>query len=122
MNHPVQHEYRGRQGLPGPLHLPTARKDGLLGLAGIAFCTALTPAAKRPAVLAGIFGACLPDTDKLGEHFLGGSPWPATFDRFHKAIQREAPNRIALEAAAGAGMVAVAAWQFRQSPSERGRR
>jgi hypothetical protein len=93
----------------GPLHLPTARKDGVLGLAGIAFCTALTPSGKRPAVLAGIFGACLPDTDKLGEHFVGRSPWPPAFDRFHKRIQREALNRFPIEVGAAVAMGLAAA-------------
>ena len=92
----------------GPLHLPTARKDGVLGLAGIAFCTALTPAEKRPAVLAGIFGACLPDTDKLGEYFVGRSPWPPAFDRFHKRIQRESLNRLPIEVVAATSMVLAA--------------
>lgn len=91
----------------GPLHLPTARKDGLLGLSAIALCTALTPSANRPAVLAGIVGACLPDTDKIGEHFVGRSPWPAAFDRFHKAIQREAPNRFPIEVGAALTMLAL---------------
>ena len=98
----------------GPLHLPTARKDGLLGLAAIAFCTALTPTSRRPAVLAGIFGACLPDTDKLGEHFAGSSPWPLGFDRFHKRIQREAPNRFPIEVLAATGMALLAARQLRR--------
>jgi hypothetical protein len=91
-----------------PLHLPTARKDGLLGLAGIAYCTALAPAAKRPAVLAGILGACLPDTDKLGEHFVGRSPWPPGFDRFHKYIQREALNRFPIEVGTAVGLTLAA--------------
>jgi hypothetical protein len=98
----------------GPLHLPTARKDGLLGLAAIAFCTALTPANRRPAVLAGIFGACLPDTDKLGEHFAGSSPWPAGFDRFHKRIQRESPNRFPIEVLAATGLALLATRQLRR--------
>ncbi|HSP37134.1 MAG TPA: hypothetical protein VLR26_05225 [Frankiaceae bacterium] len=98
----------------GPLHLPTARKDGLLGLAGIAFCTVLTPAARRPGMLAGIFGACLPDTDKLGDHFIGRSPWPAGFDRFHKWIQREAPNRLPIEVLTGTGLALLAIRQLRR--------
>jgi hypothetical protein len=98
----------------GPLYLPTARKDGLLGLAGIAFCTALTPAARRPAMLAGIFGACLPDTDKLGDHFVGRSPWPAGFDRFHQRIQREAPNRFPIEVLTATGLALLATRQLRR--------
>jgi hypothetical protein len=92
----------------GPLDLPLARKDGLLGLAGIAFCAAMAPAERRPSVLAGIFGACLPDTDKLGEHFVGRSPWPPAFDRFHQRIQRESLNRLPIEVAAAATMALAA--------------
>lgn len=92
----------------GPLDLPLARRDGVLGLAGIAFCTALTPAPRRPAMLAGIFGACLPDTDKLGEYFIGRSPWPTTFDRFHKRIQRESLNRMPIEVVAATTMALAA--------------
>ena len=90
----------------GPLHLPTARKDGLLGLTGIAISTALARPDRRVAVLAGIFGACLPDTDKLGGHFFGSSPWPRWFDRFHVRIQREAPDRLPIEVGAAAAMLA----------------
>lgn len=96
----------------GPLHLPTARKDGVLGLAGIALCTALTPPAHRPAVLAGIFGACLPDTDKLGEYFVGRSPWPAAFDAFHKRIQREKTDRFPIEVGAALTMLLLARRQL----------
>ena len=69
----------------GPLHLPTARKDGLLGLVAIAGCTLAAAPESRLPVLAGILGACLPDTDKLGEHFAGRSPWPPAFDRLSKS-------------------------------------
>jgi hypothetical protein len=92
----------------GPLHLPTARKDGLLGLAGMATVTALARPERRLAVLAGVLGACLPDTDKLGEHFLGRSPWPTAFDRFHQRIQREAPTRFPIEVGAAATMTLLA--------------
>jgi hypothetical protein len=99
----------------GPLHLPTARRDGLLGLTGIAACVALAQPDRRVAVLAGIFGACLPDTDKLGGHFFGRSPWPVAFDRFHTWIQREAPDRLPIEFAAGAGLAMLAGWRLRRT-------
>ena len=76
----------------------------------MAACTAL--AGKEQAgcgVLAGMFGACLPDTDKIGEHFAGRSPWPARFDDFHKWLQREAPHRIPHEVLAGIGLATIAA-------------
>src|SRR3954454_21584920 len=81
----------------GPLHLPTARKDGLLGVTGIAISTALARPERRVAVLAGLFGACLPDTDKLGGHFFGSSAWPRWFDRFRVRIQRAAADRLPIE-------------------------
>ncbi|MDQ1649344.1 MAG: hypothetical protein QOG60_1401 [Frankiaceae bacterium] len=87
-----------------PLHLPTARKDGLLGLLAIAGCTLAATPERRLPVLAGILGACLPDTDKLGEHFVGRSPWPPAFDRFHKRIQREQLNRFPIEVGAALTM------------------
>lgn len=96
----------------GPLHLPTARRDGVLGLTAIAISAGLARPERRVAVLAGIFGACLPDTDKLGEHFIGSSPWPAGFDRFHKWLQREAPDRLPIEVGAAAAMLLVL-WQLR---------
>jgi hypothetical protein len=99
-------------GESGPLHLPTARKDGLLGLTGIAISAALARPDRRVAVLAGILGACLPDTDKLGEHFVGSSPWPVWFDRFHKWLQRESPDRLPIEVGAAAAML-LALWQLR---------
>ena len=43
----------------------------------------------RPAVAAGIAGACLIDMDKPGRHFVGRSPFPAAVDRFHGRIQNE---------------------------------
>jgi hypothetical protein len=98
----------------GPLNLPTARKDGVLGLGAIALCAALAPPQRRVGVLAGILGSCLPDTDKIGEHFVGRSPWPATFDRFHKAIQREAPHRFPVEVGAGLTMLLLATWLLRR--------
>ena len=88
----------------GPLHIPTAQKDGLLGLAAIAGCTLAATPERRLAVLAGILGACLPDTDKLGEHFAGRSPWPVAFDRFHKRIQREKLDRFPIEVGAALTM------------------
>lgn len=73
--------------------------DGLVGLATIAVIAARTPPERRPAVLAGIFGACLPDMDKPGEQFFDRSPFPAWFDRFHGRIQLESTRRFPVEAA-----------------------
>nr|MDT0665153.1 hypothetical protein [Micromonospora sp. DSM 115978] len=80
-----------------PEWLPIARKDGVAGLAAIAALTLAAPAEQRLAVLAGMTGACLPDTDKVGRYFVGRSPWPSRFDRFHESIQNEARHRLPRE-------------------------
>lgn len=77
--------------------------DGLLGLAAIGLVIRATPAGRRRSVLAGIFGACLPDLDKPGRQFFGKSPFPLWFDRFHARIQPESPRRFPVEVAAAAG-------------------
>ncbi len=94
-------------GVPGPLPIAAAKRDGILGLGVLAACTALAPRGRKLSVLAGITGACLPDTDKIGEYFVGRSPWPKRFDAFHQWIQREAPHRIPHEVLAGVGMAAI---------------
>ena len=70
--------------------------DGLAGLGLIAWLVRATPPSRRPEVLAGIVGACAPDLDKPGRHFLGRSPWPSAFDRFHALLQvrSEKPHRL----------------------------
>jgi len=91
-----------------PLDTSLAKKDGVLGLVVIAGCASAARPERRLAVLAGIFGACLPDTDKLGEYFVGRSPWPVWVDAFHKRIQREAGHRMPVEIATGAALAALA--------------
>jgi hypothetical protein len=80
----------------------------VLGLALLGTCAALADKEQRLSVLAGMFGACLPDTDKIGEHFAGQSPWPQRFDEFHKWLQRESPHRIPHEVLAGVGLATLA--------------
>ncbi len=96
-------------GVVGYFPITAARRDGILGLGLMAAATALASKERRPGVLAGMFGACLPDTDKIGEHFAGRSPWPARFDEFHKWLQRESPHRIPHEVLAGIGLATIAA-------------
>ncbi|MBL7502776.1 hypothetical protein I6A84_28455 [Frankia sp. CNm7] len=103
-----------------PEWLPIAKKDGVAGLAAMALLTASAPATARLAVLAGMTGACLPDTDKIGRFFVGRSPWPARFDRFHEAIQNEARHRLPREVATAAALTAVSLaalriWSARQT-------
>jgi hypothetical protein len=88
--------------------LQVAVPDGLIGLAAMGAIAALSPAESRPAVLAGMTGAALPDIDKPARMWFGRSPFPAAVDRFHGQIQREAAGRAHLEVLA-AGALAVAA-------------
>ena len=101
-------------GVPGPLPIKEAKRDGWLGLANLAACAALAKPEQRVSVLAAMTGACLPDTDKIGEYFFGWSPWPARFDRFHQWLQREAPHRLPHEVLAGVGLATIAALLLRR--------
>jgi hypothetical protein len=94
-------------GVVGDFPIKAAKRDGVLGLGVLATCVALAGKRQRPSVLAGIFGACLPDTDKIGEYFAGRSPWPGRFDDFHKRLQRESPHRIPHEVLAGIGLATL---------------
>jgi hypothetical protein len=86
-----------------------AKVDGTVGLAVCAALLAVAPAPARPAVAAGIAGACLIDMDKPGRHFFGRSPFPPLVDRLHARIQRQRPTGRMVEAAAAAGLVALLA-------------
>jgi hypothetical protein len=99
-------------GVVGYFPLKAAKRDGVLGLGVMAACTALAPKKRRLSVLAAITGACLPDTDKIGEHFVGFSPWPQRFDDFHKWLQRESPHRIPHEVLAGVGLAVLTSLLF----------
>lgn len=89
----------GVAGLDG-VALRVAVVDGLLGLALLGSIARLTASEHRPAVLAGMLGACLPDLDKPYRLVHGGSPWPAWFDAVHERIQRgrESPHRLRRDA------------------------
>jgi hypothetical protein len=77
--------------------LRAAVPDGLISLAAMGAIAAVSPAERRPAVVAGMVGAALPDIDKPAKLFFGRSPFPAAVDRFHGRIQREAAGRAPLE-------------------------
>ena len=88
--------------------LRVAVPDGLISLAVAGAMAAASPCGLRPAVLAGMAGAALPDMDKPANLWFGRSPFPGAVDRFHRRIQHEAPRRAHVELLA-AGVLASAA-------------
>ena len=82
-----------------------AKRDGLLGLATVALVT-VAGVPPRRALLAGMAGAAILDSDKPGEFFFGVNPLPAVIDRRHKRIQRESPEGLRTELAAGVALAA----------------
>jgi hypothetical protein len=95
--------------------LLVAMPDGLAGLAAMGAFAALAPADRRPAVVAGMTGAALPDADKPARLFFGRSPFPAAVDRFHDHIQHEAPGRAHVEILAAFALAAAAASALRRT-------
>jgi hypothetical protein len=85
-----------------------AKRDGVLGL-GVLAVVAAAGVPPRTALLAGIAGASVLDADKPCEFFFGFNPWPDWLDQFHKRIQRESPEGIRTEVAAGILLAAVSA-------------
>jgi len=85
-----------------------AKRDGLLGLATIALVT-VAGVPPRTALLSGMAGAAILDVDKPGEFFFGVNPLPDRLDRMHKRIQRESPEGLRTELAAGVALAAGAA-------------
>ena len=91
--------------------LRVAVVDGLVGLGLIALLLRVAPPARRAEVLAGIVGACAPDLDKPGRHFVGRSPWPSWFDERHARMQVEVeqphrlPHDVAIAAVAAVATV-----------------
>ena len=85
-----------------------AKRDGLLGLAAMSIVT-VAGVPPRTALLAGMAGAAILDSDKPGEFFFGINPLPAWLDRFHTRIQRESPEGMRTEVAAGVALAAVTA-------------
>ena len=100
-------------GCPDEEMLKVAVPDGLVGLVAIGAVAVATAPRRRVAVLAGVFGACLPDVDKPAVLFFGRSPFPPWFDRFHGAIQHEREHRWKREVVTAAGSAVVAALVLR---------
>ena len=88
--------------------LQVAVPDGLISLAAMGAIAALSPAEHRPAVVAGMAGAALPDIDKPAKLCFGRSPWPRVIDEFHQRIQPEAADRAPIEVLAAIGFGAAA--------------
>jgi hypothetical protein len=88
--------------------LRIAVADGLVGLAAMGVLVAVSPPARRKAVLAGMVGAALPDMDKPTMLWFGWSPWPAAVNKFHGVIQHEANDRGPLEFLAACALAAAA--------------
>jgi hypothetical protein len=85
-----------------------AKRDGILGLGALALVS-VAGVPPRAALLAGIAGAAVLDSDKPTEFFFGFNPFPNWLDRFHKRIQRESPEGMRTEVATGVALAAVCA-------------
>ncbi|MGH9094658.1 MAG: hypothetical protein ACRDXE_05800 [Acidimicrobiales bacterium] len=95
--------------------LHVARGDGCTGLAAMALAAGLSSAGARPATVAAMVGAALPDADKPCEHFLGFNPFPRVVREIHDRIQREAPHRLPHEVVAAGLLAVLAAWTIRRT-------
>lgn len=82
-----------------------AKRDGFLGLATLALVT-VAGVPPRRALIAGMAGAAILDSDKPGEYFFGVNPLPRWVDQKHKQIQRESPEGMRMELAAGVALAA----------------
>jgi len=74
-----------------------AKRDGVLGLAAIAAAALLVDRPSRVATLSAIAGAVILDLDKPVSIYLHFDPFPEVVNRFHRAIQREAPSGMTSE-------------------------
>lgn len=99
--------------------LQVAVPDGLISLAAMGTLAALAPAERRPAVLAGMIGAALPDADKPAKLWFGRSPWPRAVDEFHRRIQPEASGRAHIELLAASVFGAAALAALGRPPARR---
>jgi len=95
--------------------LRAAVPDGLVSLAVVGAFAAVSPADRRPAVVAGMAGAALPDLDKPLIMWLDWSPYPQAVRRFHVRIQDEAPGRARYEILAAGALAAAALLVLRRS-------
>ncbi len=80
------------------LFLKVAVVDGLIGLATMGAIARWSSPERRVSVVAGMLGACFPDSDKPSELFFGRSPFPTQVDDLHRRIQNESADRLPREA------------------------
>jgi hypothetical protein len=95
--------------------LRAARIDGCTGLVAMATAAAATGRASRPAVLAAMVGAALPDLDKPVRLWLHREAFPHWFQHFHGWLQWESPRRLPVEAAVGVALAGLAAASTRRT-------
>jgi hypothetical protein len=88
--------------------LQVAVPDGLISLAAVGAFTALCRPERRPAVVAGMAGAVLPDLSKPTKLWFGWSPFPRAVEQFHERIQPEAAGRAHIELLAAGALAATA--------------
>lgn len=98
-----------------PEFLRLARCDGCAGLAAMAVAAGLSPRPARRAVLAGMAGAAVVDTDKPLLYFFGRNPWPDWWNRLHKRVQNQRLDRLPHELVL-AGALAVLVWMYVREP------
>jgi hypothetical protein len=102
-----------------PEFVRVARCDGCAGLAAMALAAGLSPRRCRRAVIAGMVGGAIVDTDKPMEYFFDWNPWPLWWQRFHQRVQNEERHRLPAEVATAAALVAVVCLVLPGRPAKR---
>lgn len=93
-----------------PRFLRMARCDGCAGLAAMVAGAGLSPRRSRRAVVAGMLGGAVVDSDKPLQYFLGWNPWPGGWNRFHNRVQNESSGRMPVEILAAAAFAGLVWW------------
>lgn len=101
----------GAASITSPEFIRVARCDGCAGLSAMALAAGLSPRRSRRAVVAGMLGGAVVDSDKPCEYFFGWNPWPEWWNALHKRVQNEQPHRLPHEVAVGA-LLAVLVWKL----------
>lgn len=95
------------------MFLKVARRDGVCGLVAMALIGAVAPPDRRAAVVAGMAGGALVDSDKPFTYFFGFDPFPGSIQRFHARIQNEAPHRMPHEVGLAAFLAILVGFALR---------